>query len=174
MIKDTFFPTGSLNKTGAINNGKQTYEVTDLPNRKKYTYIVPQDKTDTFEQLFEESGKATAAVKSPELSAEVGQVGTKYGKRMRTLTVGSGIIGAIIPATVAMFSKGKVWKRALFGTLGSIIGALGTGSLGFYYGTKYTIENIIKYAKNSPEYKHLEEINLQAENLGVERQVQDI
>ena len=174
MIKDTFFPAGNINKVGTIDNGKQTYTVQDLTNHKKYTYIVPQDKTDTFEKLFEESNKAITTAQSQEFSNKVGQVGAKYGKRSQALTIGSGIMGAIIPAAIAIFSKGKVWKRALFGTLGSIIGAICTGCLGIYFGTKYAIDNVINYTKNTPEYKHLEEVNAQAENLGVERNVQDI
>ena len=171
MLGDNLLPVGNITKAGTPVNGRQTYELTDSARNKKYTYTVPEENADTFEKLYEENNTTADSINSPEAQEKLVELGRKLGNRVKIYTFVGSILGAGIPAALAIFNKGKVWKRAVFGTLGAIaggtLGALGTTYLTFSNGFK----NIVK---NSPTHQKLEEISHKASDLGVECQVQNI
>lgn len=171
MLGDNLLPVGNLNKVGTPVNGRQTYELTDNERHKKYTYTVPEENADTFEKLYDENNTTANSVHTPEEQEKLKEQGVKLGNRVKNYTIAGSIIGAGIPAALAIFSKGKVWKRAVFGTLGAVIGAA-VGAIGTTY---LTFNNGFKsLVKHSPAYQKLEEISHKVNDLGVESQVQDI
>lgn len=171
MLGENLLPIGTINKVGTPVNGKQVYELKDEQRNKKYTYNVPEENADKFEKLYEENNAVMDEVTSPETQQKLQQQGRNFGKKLKNITLAGTITGAVIPAAIAIFTKGKIWKRAVFGTLSSLTGAV-LGAWGSsYLGVRYGIQNMLKVDEN---FKKLETLSKQADELGVERKVDDI
>lgn len=162
---------GGLSKVGTPVNGKQLYEARDERHSKKIIYIVPQEHVDKFEKLEAEFDNAIE-----DTFTNAGNVLQKQGsdviKRSRNVAVTSAIIGAIIPATIAIFSRGSKIKRSVFGVLSSLAGA----ALGAFGSTYLCLKSSIKSSLKADNInmQKIDEISKQIDSLGVEYKVEDI
>ncbi len=118
------------NKVGAPVNGRQNYELKD--NNFKSTISVPVENADKFEKFISKTGELAAEADNEENIAKLNDIDKKFSKKITTGTlIGTGL-GAIIPAVIAIAVKGAVWKRSVFGVLGSLAGAA-LGAFGSMY-----------------------------------------
>lgn len=171
MLGENLLPIGVINKVGTPVNEKQTYELTDTQRHKKYTYIVPQENADKFEKLYEENNAVMDDVNNPETQEKLRQQGLNFGKKLKNITLAGTITGAVIPAAIAIFTKGKVWKRTVFGVISSLAGAA-LGAWGAtYLGVRLGLQNMLRANEG---FKKLESISKQVDELGVERKSEDI
>lgn len=171
MPIDNVNVSGKLNKIGTPVNGKQVYEAKDEQNKKKFTYTVPQENIDKFEKLYGEMDNIVADIATPEAQEKLHEQGKNFGNQIKTRTLIGTIAGAVIPAAIAIFSKGKVWKRALFGTLSSLAGAA-LGAWGTaYVSVRLGLRNILQA---NQDIQKLQEISAQMNTLGVETKQEDI
>lgn len=125
---------GALNKIGTPVNGKQTYEVVDEDIKKKFTYTVPVENADKFEKAYNEYSAIQDNMKNPEEREKlVAKYAGSWQKNNRASALIGGAIGAVIPAAIAIFTKGSVVKRSIWGTLGAIVFGIGGILTGGYF-----------------------------------------
>ena len=171
MLGENLLPIGTISKSGSPVNGKQAYELKDEQRNKKYTFTVPEENIDSFEKLYEENNNIAQEINNPEVQEKLRQKGFDFGKKLKTVTTIGTISGAVIPAVIAICTKGKIWKRALFGTLSSLVGAA-LGAWGStFIGVRIGLRGIFKADEN---VKKMDEIAKQVDALGVERKVETI
>ena len=126
---------------------------------------------ETYEKLYEENNNIAQEINNPEVQEKLRQKGFDFGKKLKTVTTIGTISGAVIPAVIAICTKGKIWKRALFGTLSSLVGAA-IGAWGStFMGVRVGLRGIFKTDEN---LKEMDEIAKQVDALGVERKVETI
>lgn len=162
---------GALNKTGVPVNEKQTYEVVDEDINKKFTYTVPVENSDKFEKAYNEYHNLQDNMKNPEEREKlVEKYAGSWQKNNRTGAIIGGAIGVVIPAAIAIFTKGSVVKRSIWGTLGAIVFGIG----GMLTGGYFSMINEMKKVVADPEMQKLLNAAKNIQATGAEEKVENL
>ena len=171
MLSKDLLPMGNISKVGTPVNGRQDYVLTNEEMKKKFTFSVPEDKADSFEKLYAENNAILDMLDDPKYKEEQVQQGVNLQNKLKKNTLIGGTVGLIIPAAIAIISKGSKVKRSILGVLGSLIGgaigAVGTA----YIGSK---KAVVKALESSPAYQKMVEVSQKAKDMGVEMKYENI
>ena len=161
---------GTLNKTGVPVNGKQTYEYVNEDIKKKFTYTVPVENTDKFEKAYNEYHNLQDNLKNPEEQQKLAAKYVNTGKKVQAGSWIGGAIGAVIPAAIAIFTKGSVVKRSIWGTLGAIVFGIG----GMLTGSYLSLVKGMKNVAADPKMQQLINAAKQIQATGAEEKVENL
>lgn len=161
---------GALNKTGAPVNGKQTYEVVDEDLKKRFTYTVPVENADKFEKAYNEYHSLQDNMKNPKEQQKLAAKYANTGKKVQTGSWIGGAIGAVIPAAIAIFTKGSAVKRSIWGTLGAIVFGVG----GMLTGGYFSMIKEMKKVTADPEMQKLVSAAKNLQATGAEEKVENL